>query len=104
MTDEELTLAVARAMGLKVTRPMFGGGIFVALQEFKPLTDPKWAAQMMCWLIDRGWYMRPMEHYVVVEDIDESPIVLVEYKIHPTKSAAILRCLAEAVAKVGEES
>ena len=105
--DTEVTLIVARALGIEYKE--YDGSIWVYgnrygdVEIFRPLQDNQWAVPMMVWLVERGceirltpsmFYVFHPEHKFVAE---HSP------KSMADGTAAVLRCLAEAVVRVAEE-
>lgn len=102
MTDEQLTLAVARALGMAVAKDWNGTMRTIPEgSEFRPLTDSKWAVTMMMWLAER-WcevlvtdegcrVLRPDGYCIGAGDWNQGE-----------KEAVLMRCLCEAVAHVGE--
>lgn len=107
MNDEQLTLAVARALGLN--KPTVKDGYVKYMPQpnwplemwdtFDPLTDPQWAVPMDEWLVEHGCHVFVGRNGVYIGPKVETPIVEILYADYPTKAEAMRRCRCEAVAQ-----
>lgn len=85
MTDEQLSLAVARALQLSLVDhapipTLRGSG-----EPFSPLADDQWAVPMMVWLVDHNADINIDN--LRVEIIGETDFAFAFFSDHPTKSA-----------------